>query len=159
MQLREARILLTGASGGIGQLLVERLCAQGAQLLLVGRGSIALETLARRYPAQISLVTADLSQRNGRQLVLDAARRFGGSRLTWPAAAEEEEARGDAGGEGGGGGGESALGRSLGLSHTSLVSILPAEAEAAREVAKAGLDLCWPFSAAAYPFFLLAADC
>ena len=78
MQLREARILLTGASGGIGQLLVERLCAQGAQLLLVGRGSIALETLARRYPAQISLVTADLSQRNGRQLVLDAARRFGG---------------------------------------------------------------------------------
>ena len=41
MQLRDARILLTGASGGIGQVLVERLCANGARLLLVGRDSLA----------------------------------------------------------------------------------------------------------------------
>jgi len=78
MHLPDARLLLTGASGGIGQLLVERLCAGGARLLLVGRDSIALESLARRYPGQISLVAADLAQRSGRQLVLEAARRFGG---------------------------------------------------------------------------------
>jgi len=78
MHLPDARLLLTGASGGIGQLLVERLCAGGARLLLVGRDSIALESLARRYPGQISLVVADLTQRSGRQLVLEAARRFGG---------------------------------------------------------------------------------
>jgi len=78
MQLRDARVLLTGASGGIGQGLVERLCANGARLLLVGRDSLALEALARRHPGQISLVCADLSQRSGRHTVLDAARRFGG---------------------------------------------------------------------------------
>ena len=50
MHLPDARLLLTGASGGIGQLLVERLCAGGARLLPVGRDSIALESLARRYP-------------------------------------------------------------------------------------------------------------
>ncbi|WP_226685433.1 SDR family oxidoreductase [Stutzerimonas stutzeri] len=77
MQLRDARILLTGASGGIGQVLVEQLCAGGAWLLLVGRDSLALEALARRYPGQVSLVCADLTQRGGRQTVLDAARRFG----------------------------------------------------------------------------------
>ena len=65
MQLRNARILLTGASGGIGQALVEQLCAAGARLLLVGRESLPLETLARRYPGQASLVCADLSQRSG----------------------------------------------------------------------------------------------
>lgn len=78
MHLPDARLLLTGASGGIGQLLVERLCAGGARLLLVGRDSIALESLARRHPGQISLVAADLTQRSGRQRVLEAARRFGG---------------------------------------------------------------------------------
>ena len=78
MHLPDARLLLTGASGGIGQLLVERLCANGARLLLVGRDSLALEALTRRYPGQVSLVCADLTQRSSRHTVLDAARRFGG---------------------------------------------------------------------------------
>ncbi|MCQ4320484.1 SDR family oxidoreductase [Stutzerimonas stutzeri] len=77
MQLRDARILLTGASGGIGRALVERLCAGEARLLLVGRDSLALEAVARRFPGQVSLVCADLSQRIGRHTVLAAARRFG----------------------------------------------------------------------------------
>jgi len=59
-------------------VLVERLCANGARLLLVGRDSLALEALTRRYPGQVSLVCADLTQRSGRHTVLDAARRFGG---------------------------------------------------------------------------------
>ncbi len=78
MQLNRCRALLTGASGGIGQVLVDRLCRDGAQLLLVGRDSLALDDLARRHPGQVSLICADLTQRSGRQTVLDAARRFGG---------------------------------------------------------------------------------
>ena len=50
MRLEQCRALLTGASGGIGQEMVERLCAGGARLLLVGRGSLALQALARRHP-------------------------------------------------------------------------------------------------------------
>ena len=37
MQLSDCRALITGASGGIGQALVERLCLGGAKLLLAGR--------------------------------------------------------------------------------------------------------------------------
>lgn len=78
MRLDECRVLLTGASGGIGQALAERLCAGGAQLLLVARRESALANLNQRYPGQLSLVCADLTGQAGRQRVLDAARRFGG---------------------------------------------------------------------------------
>ncbi len=77
MQLTDVRAVLTGASGGIGQALVEELCAGGAHLLLVGRGSPALDALAQRLPNQVSLVHADLRQRGGRDAVLAAARQFG----------------------------------------------------------------------------------
>lgn len=78
MELNQCRILLTGASGGIGQALVEYLCEQGAQLLLVGRTNLALEGLKNSFPGQISLVQADLSLREGRDAVAAAARQFGG---------------------------------------------------------------------------------
>jgi short-subunit dehydrogenase len=78
MRLEQCRALLTGASGGIGQALVERLCAGGARLLLVGRDGLALDNLARRYPGQVHVICADLALRSGRQTVLEAARRFGG---------------------------------------------------------------------------------
>jgi len=78
MQLRDTRILLTGASGGIGQILVERLCAAGAKLLLAGRSGEALEYLAQRFSGQVSLVYADLTRAQDRQQVADAVRRQGG---------------------------------------------------------------------------------
>jgi NAD(P)-dependent dehydrogenase (short-subunit alcohol dehydrogenase family) len=37
MELNGSRVLVTGASGGIGQALVEQLCRAGAQVLAVGR--------------------------------------------------------------------------------------------------------------------------
>ena len=37
MQLKNARILLTGAGGGLGQELARQLSAAGATLLLAGR--------------------------------------------------------------------------------------------------------------------------
>jgi NADP-dependent 3-hydroxy acid dehydrogenase YdfG len=40
-------ILLTGASGGIGQAIAHELAAQGATLILVGRSAVTLQTVAR----------------------------------------------------------------------------------------------------------------
>jgi len=42
MQLNGARIILTGASGGLGSVLADRLAAAGAALLLTGRDPAAL---------------------------------------------------------------------------------------------------------------------
>lgn len=78
MHLEHCRALLTGASGGIGQALAEQLCDNGARLLLVGRQDATLQALAQRYPGQISVVQADLSQRGGRDAVVAAAEQFGG---------------------------------------------------------------------------------
>ena len=78
MQLSDCRLVVTGASGGIGQALVETLCANGAQLLLVGRHAHDLDLLASRFPGKTSVVVADIAERQGRDAVLAAARNFGG---------------------------------------------------------------------------------
>lgn len=78
MKLSECRALLTGASGGIGQALVERLVAEGARLLLVGRQLQPLEALAARFPGQVEVLRADIGERSGREAVVAAAQRFGG---------------------------------------------------------------------------------
>ena len=78
MQLSDCRVVLTGASGGIGQALVETLCAGGAQLLLVGRHAEDLEKLASSYPGKVSVVLADIVERQGRDAVQAASRSFGG---------------------------------------------------------------------------------
>ena len=46
MQIEQQRILLTGASGGIGQALAHELTARGARLGLVGRSPEPLARLA-----------------------------------------------------------------------------------------------------------------
>ena len=78
MEIDTCRVLLTGASGGIGQALVAQLCAGGAQLLLVGRDANVLEALKQGFPSQVQYVLADLSRRDGREAVLAAATAFGG---------------------------------------------------------------------------------
>ncbi|OEC33834.1 Short-chain dehydrogenase [Pseudomonas cuatrocienegasensis] len=78
MQLSECRALITGASGGIGQALVEHLLANGARLLLVGRQVDVLRLLAQQNPGRIEVVEADITSRQGRDAVAAAAQRFGG---------------------------------------------------------------------------------
>lgn len=81
MQLAECRILLTGATGGIGQQLAEHLCAGGARLLLVGRQPERLAQLVERCRGRAESVCADITQSAGRDAILQAARRIGGVNL------------------------------------------------------------------------------
>jgi len=78
MKICECRVLLTGASGGIGQALATALLSEGAQVLLVARQLDGLQPLVQAYPGQVSLVAADIRQPSGRDAVLAAAQRFGG---------------------------------------------------------------------------------
>lgn len=58
MQLRNKKVLLTGASGGIGNALAVALIAQGATLVLAGRNPIKLQDMARRFSGEQNTVLA-----------------------------------------------------------------------------------------------------
>lgn len=71
------RVLITGASGGIGQALVDELAAAGAQLTITGRRAEALAATAARHPDRITAVPADLTRAEERQHLVSAARQAG----------------------------------------------------------------------------------
>ncbi|KAI2680243.1 SDR family oxidoreductase [Pseudomonas sp. TNT3] len=81
MRLTEARVVLTGASGGIGLAIAEALCARGARVLAVARHRESLEPLLTRYPQHLCWVGADLTFRSDRCKVLSAAEEIGGINL------------------------------------------------------------------------------
>ena len=62
MKLENARILLTGATGGLGRELARQLAASGAAVLLAGRDAARLEALRASLGARASLVVADLTR-------------------------------------------------------------------------------------------------
>jgi short-subunit dehydrogenase len=61
MELTGRTVLLTGATGGIGHAIAERLAGAGAKLVLTGRRVEVLEPLAQRLGSRA--VGVDLSQR------------------------------------------------------------------------------------------------
>ena len=66
MSKRFSRVLITGASGGIGSALALALDAQGVgHMVLVGRRMDALNDLAGRLTCNVTTVTADLSSKRG----------------------------------------------------------------------------------------------
>ena len=62
MELNGSRVLVTGASGGIGEALVEQLCKAGAQVLAVGRDADKLAAAQGRFPHALRALVADLAQ-------------------------------------------------------------------------------------------------
>ena len=68
--MTETTVLITGASGGIGQALVERLAGQH-HLLLVARDEARLQALAARHPG-CSVVSADCASEPGMHAIGNA---------------------------------------------------------------------------------------
>jgi len=76
MRLDGCRIVLTGASGGIGRHLALQLAAAGGRLALVSRRGVALAEACDGLPAwdrPSFTVVADITQASGRQAVVAAA--------------------------------------------------------------------------------------
>ena len=74
MELRGKTVLLTGASGGIGQAIALQLAAAGARLVLVARNTARLATLqaelVTKHPADHQIFSADLTNAQERQDLL-----------------------------------------------------------------------------------------
>ena len=77
MQLNGARILLSGATGGLGQALAHQLAANGAALLLAGRNHGRLATASLMLANAHSTVCADLTRPEGIAATAGAASEFG----------------------------------------------------------------------------------
>lgn len=77
MQLNNARILLTGATGGLGQALARQLAAAGAKVLLAGRDTARLAAITATLGDGHSSVRADLTRPEGIAAAVGAAREFG----------------------------------------------------------------------------------
>lgn len=73
-----ARVLVTGAAGGIGAALVRRLRAAGAQVVATDLAAPIATSLA---DPGCEWVSADLATAGGRQVLLDAMHRMGGPAL------------------------------------------------------------------------------
>jgi short-subunit dehydrogenase len=81
MKFTDMRVLVTGATGGIGSAIAEALLARGANVLATGRDAMALEDLSRRFArfgARATLVAAELLQPGDRERLCAAALDAGG---------------------------------------------------------------------------------
>lgn len=76
MQINNKRILLTGATGGVGSVLAHQLAEKGAILALVGRDITKLTALIQSLPAfngSHIVIVADFNQANIAHHVVDEA--------------------------------------------------------------------------------------
>ncbi|MFF5262493.1 SDR family NAD(P)-dependent oxidoreductase [Actinomadura viridis] len=77
MELRGARVLVTGATGGIGQALALAFAARGAETVLTGRRTEVLDPLADRIADRTgrrpATLAADLADRDAPAALLDRA--------------------------------------------------------------------------------------
>ena len=68
MDLNGKRVLLTGASGGLGQPLARLLSGQGANLILVGRSAESLDKLKQELATgQVETVVGDITDGSFRE--------------------------------------------------------------------------------------------
>jgi short-subunit dehydrogenase len=71
MDLRGAKVLLTGATGGIGQVLAAALASRGGEMVLTGRRTDLLKRLAQQLGGRA--IPADLTDREAIEDLLNAA--------------------------------------------------------------------------------------
>jgi short-subunit dehydrogenase len=63
LRFEESTVLLTGATGGIGQAIARALHARGAKLILTGRRAAVLNDLSAELGERVEVVPADLADR------------------------------------------------------------------------------------------------
>ena len=76
MKLEGKNVILTGASGGIGRCLTEKLAMQDCRLLLVDRDQGILEEMRDKLHldhASCHLLAADITDSQGRELIIATA--------------------------------------------------------------------------------------
>ena len=78
MNIQGKKILLTGASGGIGEAIANQLASAGATLILTGRNLHRLQELQQQLGAQHTIIAADLADARDRQKLFDACQAQGG---------------------------------------------------------------------------------
>lgn len=78
MKLEGKKIVLTGATGGIGAEVAKALAARGAVLLLSGRRQMELEIVRDQLQGEgHECVLADITSAEGRRRLIEVADRFG----------------------------------------------------------------------------------
>ena len=76
--MTQSVVVITGASGGIGAALAERLARDGAQVALVARRADALQAVCNRCGPGALPIVADMTRReDARRAVAEALARFG----------------------------------------------------------------------------------
>jgi len=78
MDLQNKTVLITGASGGIGEFISRQLVDAGASLIAVGHQAEPLQAMLDSLTGQHSCVAADLTTTEGIQSVLDEVNKRGG---------------------------------------------------------------------------------
>ena len=78
MKISGKKILLTGATGGIGELLSLQLHEEGAHLILSCYQDKLLEKLNAKLGGSHTVVCADISSYEGRQTIVEACQEQGG---------------------------------------------------------------------------------
>jgi short-subunit dehydrogenase len=81
MKIEARRMVLTGATGGIGRVIAQRLLEEGAHVLLVARDEAALGSLVQSFAFagdRVHAQRADLTQRTDRAALCDVARQWHG---------------------------------------------------------------------------------
>ena len=82
MKLEQKRVILTGASGGIGRCLTEKLAMHDCRLLLVDRDMTKLEEMRDKLHLDhgcCHLLAVDITSSDGRQHIVTAAQEMLGS--------------------------------------------------------------------------------
>ncbi|MEM8606725.1 MAG: SDR family oxidoreductase [Myxococcota bacterium] len=79
MTVSSGRVLVTGASRGIGRATAETIVARGGRVVAVARDTDRLEALREAAPDQVSVLSADLTDTAALPALVDAAAgAFGG---------------------------------------------------------------------------------